>query len=438
MDAIQAIPARLDSYLGPLISLGNTGGKSSPGKWSNIDAARREKTGVALRSLQRGLTGDRRLAGNPYFSQADFLDAYLQYYWPVSYMQVSLALAETAARYPGFRPRRVLDIGAGPGPASFAAADFFAAYPGAAYPGAACPGAAAAGSGGFSATLIDGSSKALHRAEELCAMIGRSSSTGSFAMNTTVADLEASPDLPEGPFDLIVACHSANELWKEKPDALERRTRLFAGLSGLLEDGGILLVVEPAATVTSRPALALRDAILAASDSSESSLECIAPCPGSHPCPILGAGDQRSCHSTWPWNPPPLVADLARAAGLDRDAAKATWFALCHRRTTAHSQAADPGSQASLEGRIISEPMLNKAGRLRYILCTRKGLATLSAAASDPHPRLSGFYGLVRGDLVAIRNPEIREGTANFGFGRNSSLELRYRSPDIGRNQDGR
>jgi hypothetical protein len=82
--------------------------------------------------------------------------------------------------------------------------------------------------------------------------------------------------------------------------------------------------------------------------------------------------------------------------------------------------------------------MLNKAGRLRYILCTRKGLATLSAGAADPHARLAGFHGLARGDLVTIHDPEIREGTANFGLGRNSSLDLRYRSPDAGRKQDGR
>jgi SAM-dependent methyltransferase len=432
MDAIQAIPARLVRYLGPLSSLGNGSGKSSSGKRSSIiDAARCERAGAALRTLQRGLTGDRRLAGNPYFSQADFLDAYLLYYWPVSYMQVSLALAEIAVRYPGFRPRRVLDIGAGPGPASFVAADFGAADTGAA-------GAVAADDDAMSVTLIDASDKALQRARELHAMIARSSGAVSFSMSTAVADLEDSPNLPEGPFDLIVACHSANELWKEKPDAPERRMQLFAGLSGLLAEGGLLLVVEPAATVTSRPALALRDALLAASGEADVHLECVAPCPGSMPCPILGAGEQRSCHSTWPWNPPPLISDLAKAAGLERDAAKATWFALRNSKAAAHTLPCAPGLPAALDGRIISEPMLNKAGRLRYILCMRKGLATLSAGAADPHARLAGFPGLARGDLVTIHDPEIREGTANFGFGRNSSLDLRYRSPDAGRKQDGR
>ncbi|PKL04897.1 MAG: methyltransferase type 12, partial [Spirochaetae bacterium HGW-Spirochaetae-9] len=38
--------------------------------------------GEALRNLQRGLTGDRVLAGASYFSSADYLGAYLLYYWP--------------------------------------------------------------------------------------------------------------------------------------------------------------------------------------------------------------------------------------------------------------------------------------------------------------------------------------------------------------------
>ncbi|HCO49646.1 MAG TPA: methyltransferase type 12, partial [Spirochaetaceae bacterium] len=83
-----------------------------------------DRFGRALRNLQRGLTGDRPLAGASYFSSADYLGAYLLYYWPVSFVQVSLALEEVRLRGALPRIRRVLDIGAGPGPASFAAAGF--------------------------------------------------------------------------------------------------------------------------------------------------------------------------------------------------------------------------------------------------------------------------------------------------------------------------
>ncbi len=399
--------------------------------------------GAALKSLQRGLTGDRKLAGEAYFSEADYLKAYLLYYWPVSYVQATMALEELRARGELPEIRRILDIGAGPGPASFAAID------------AAAHGAAEAGTAAdrrpASATLVDWNAEALEAARRLAAIEAR----GPIDITTTRRDLEAAPRLEGGPYDLIVACHSVNELWKGETDALERRAALLSKAYGLLAEGGILLVVEPSATVTSRPALALRDSLLAegaAASSGEDalggkgasgrSLRCAGPCPGSYPCPIAAAGGERSCHSTWPWTPPPMVADLARAAGLDRDSAKATWFALKKDPAKAPSQPATPASAAAprsaiegdapgIAGRVVSEPMLNKAGRVRYILCTPEGLATLSAKRDDPAVQESGFLDLRRGDCLRASGLERREGENNFGMTRGARLELTFMAPDV-------
>ncbi|HEY9054414.1 MAG TPA: hypothetical protein VIO60_06315, partial [Rectinemataceae bacterium] len=54
--------------------------------------------GRALKALQRGLTGDRSLVGRDYFADKDHLDAYLLYYWPVSFAQTWLCLEEMEAR----------------------------------------------------------------------------------------------------------------------------------------------------------------------------------------------------------------------------------------------------------------------------------------------------------------------------------------------------
>ena len=390
--------------------------------------------GAALKRLQRGLTGDRKLAGEAYFSEADYLKAYLLYYWPVSYVQATMALEELRARSELPEIRRILDIGAGPGPASFAAID------------AAAHGAAEAGTAAdrrpAGATLVDWNAEALDAARRLAAIEAR----GPIDITTTRRDLEADPRLEGGPYDLIVACHSVNELWKGETDALERRTALLSQAYGLLAEGGILLVVEPSATVTSRPALALRDRLLAegaAASSGEGalggkgapgrSLRCAGPCPGSHPCPIAAAGGERSCHSTWPWTPPPMVADLARAAGLDRDSAKATWFAPKKAAAPAEASASGDalvGTSPVLAGRVVSEPMLNKAGRLRYILCTPEGLATFSAKRDDPAAQESDFLALRRGDCLRASGLERREGENNFGIAPGTRLELTFRAPD--------
>jgi hypothetical protein len=132
-----------------------------------------------------------------------------------------------------------------------------------------------------------------------------------------------------------------------------------------------------------------------------------------------------------------MVADLARAVGLDRDSAKATWFALKKERPAAAAarrlsapQPAEPGDAPTLEGRVVSEPMLNKAGRVRYILCTEHGLATLSAKREDPTARESGFLSLRRGDCLRASGLERREGENNFGMAAGSRIEMTFHAPD--------
>jgi len=354
--------------------------------------------GSVLKSLQRGLTGERRLAGASYFSREDYLGAYLLYYWPVSYSQVSLALEEIRMR--GALPRidRMLDLGAGPGPASFAAADF----------------------GASSARLMDSNAGALESALRLKAAHPETRAD----FSAVHRDFEKDANIDGGPYDLIVACHSANELWKEKEDAIERRFSLFSHACAALAEGGVLLVVEPSATITGRPALALRDRILAGDEAGE--FDCVAPCPGSYPCPVAGAGEGRSCHSTWPWAPPPSIASLAKLAGLDRDSAKATWFAIKKARRGVMLPLSAPGH---IEGRIISEPMLNKAGRLRYIVCTAKGLVTLSAKARDPIAGAMGFFALGRGDGIEVEAAETRSDGASFGIVAGTKLKTTLTAP---------
>ena len=368
-------------------------GSSGSGLASEI-----RRFGEALRNLQRGLTGDRVLAGASYFSSADYLGAYLLYYWPVSFVQVFLALEEIDRR--GALPpiRKVLDIGAGPGPATFAAARF----------------------GAKEGRLVDANGDALQAALRLGKEFG-------IELETVRKNLEADDTLEEGAYDLIVACHSANELWKGRDDVIARRASLFGKASSLLAEGGILLVVEPSANITGRPALELRDRLLA----NNPELSCVAPCPGSYPCPIAAAGEGRSCHSTWRWEPDGPVAALAEAAGLDRDSAKATWFALKKSVAPRPPARVDPAQrEGHLVGRIVSEAMLNKAGRVRYIVCTESGLATLSAKAGDKAAEIADFFSLKRGDCIEAESLERRAGEHSFGFVPGARLTISLKAPE--------
>jgi len=338
----------------------------------DLSRARIAAVGKALFRLQRGLTGGRALIGAPYMDDPALLEAYLLYYWPVSYAQAARALALSGA---GTR-KRVLDLGSGPGPVAATFAD----------------------SGAAELTLVDASPEALSLARRILENPPEGlAPSGPPRVQTLAANLEAlSPErLPPGPYDAVSFGHSLNELWKGRPDRVERRAALLESLRPLIAPGGLALVVEPAPLATSRDALALRDALV------ERGWSVVAPCPAPIPCPALAAGPSHTCHDAAPWNVPPVTAALAREAGLDRDELKAAWFAL--------SPSATPSAAPEGFRRVVSEPMLNKAGRVRYLLCDARGRLALSAKSGDPAADAAGFFTLERYDLVRVSGAETRE-----------------------------
>jgi len=392
--------------------------------------------GKALLGLQRGLTGDRRLAGKGYMDDPDLLGAYLLYYWPVSYLQVGLALEALAPELPA--GARILDLGSGPGPASAALADWLAARAGKAAGGGAAAGMAA--SARF--LLADSSRPALDLAQNLLARGLPAAAEGKSPERTVeskVLDLESPTALDavasSGPFDLVVMGHCLNELWPSSAAAPEKRLGLAEGVMDLLAPGGLFLVVEPSLLRTSRDLLSLRDALAAGGR------RVLGPCLRQGPCPALAAGPSHTCHSEAAWEPPEPVASLAAAAGLDRQSVKMTWVALAQGRTPAAGAAGEtaeaaasrhlaPDSETAL---VVSEPMLNKAGRLRYLLCNDAGRFAVSARKDDPAALSAGFFGLRRGDRIRLRGAELRgtDEAEALGFLPATGLELLLPAPSI-------
>jgi SAM-dependent methyltransferase len=382
--------------------------------------------GENVRALQRGLTGDRTRIASGYMDEQSLLQAYLLYYWAVSLFEVTMVLEELDARARLPELHSVLDIGSGPGPASFAANVF----------------------GARRAFLVDKSQKALATASEIAAEARREHSD--FEILTRYANLEEFR-VPAGEtFDLIVASQSLNEMWHDVPDWLERRRDFVLRLLPSLRAGGILVIIEPSAHYTSIPLLALRDRVLESIGRQEpheiaaftggAQIACAGPCPHSGSCPMRTLKG-RPCFSEWQWEAPPLVNELANFAGLDRTSLKAAWVAF--KKTPPETGRAEaegarnmpdtPAKSGSLRGRIVSEPMRNKAGRIRYIVCTDCGLlTTISAPQGDPEARSLGFFQLARGDLLEADGLEAR-GDAHLGIVRGTRIHITMKAPRHGR-----
>jgi hypothetical protein len=154
------------------------------------------------------------------------------------------------------------------------------------------------------------------------------------------------------------------------------------------------VIIEPALRETSRALLAVRDRLVAAGRVVR------APCLWRGPCPALSRpGDW--CHAERPIEPPPLVAEIGKRAGLRKEAVKMSYLVVA---AAGEEWAAPPPGRIF---RIVSEPLPSK-GRLRYMGCGPEGRMGLALQEKDVTERNRAFEGLLRGDVVALTDVEPR------------------------------
>ena len=337
-----------------------------------------------MERLSAGLTRERALAGERYLDDPRLLGAYLLFYWPTSYLQARGVLSELRRR-----PGAVLDLGSGPGPVAFAALD----------------------AGASAALVADRSAGALAAARALAVEAGEPLGTQPWepARPGSLAALAGGRA-----FDTITMGHVVNELFGGA-GAAERRAALLEEAAGLLRPGGSLVVIEPALRETSRELLEVRDLLVARGYAVR------APCLFRGPCPArLREGDW--CHAERAIEPPPLVAELARAAGLRREAVKMSYLVLAPR---GEGWAPPPPGHAF---RIVSEPLPSK-GRLRYMACGPEGRMGLSLQEKHVAEGNRSFRGLLRGDVVELTGVEPRGDGLRLGEGSQVRLVARAGEP---------
>ena len=219
------------------------------------DVVARVPTAELMRAAEKLSLGYRSDGQPPAFrGEAERL-AYLAVRLPATYAAARSALASASASLPGFAPKTMVDLGAGPGTALWAACEVFPSLE---------------------------RLEAVERDAELVSL-GRKLAQGasSVALRTTNwlgANLE--PWNAERRYDLVVASYALGEL----PASVRRRV-LLAALEACF---GALLVVE-AGTRRGFEAIAeMRDLLTGAGAA------IAAPCPHEKECPMRAAGDW--CH----------------------------------------------------------------------------------------------------------------------------------------------
>ena len=382
------------------------------GKVSDAPLSKGEIDRIAksLLTLQRGLTGERRLAGAGYMDATDALGAYLLYYYGITHRQITLALNSIIDSI-GFgkeNPVRILDVGAGPAPAAMAIVDILLSK--------------GLREENLYVNLIDSSPKALNLAKKIFARLHPRVS-----VESKVLSLEKDAIPFNDTFEVIVASHVFNELWKNEANALEKRLTLIEHLAAALTDDGTLLLSDPALLQTSREMIAL-----VSKATERGLLRIVSPCPAAFNetglCPLFseGAPESATCHATITTDFDATTLRIANAAGLKRDAVKMTFFVLKKGNAPVTSTG---------ELRVVSDGMLNKSGRVRFLLCDGKKRFPISAKNGDSHATTLGFFSLQRYDAIVVKNPELRGDKKTLSWGISPATEIQV-TPFAPRNKD--
>jgi len=265
-----------------------------------LPAALRHAVDRALEGIPlAGLTGAAEMLSRRYRSETrdgrfhvdDDLAAraYLATRLPATYAAIRAALAMVEERQPDFTPTHLLDLGAGPGTALWAALDCWPRL--------------------TAAVLLEGSAAIRKQGEALIDQALPAAASGQTSIAWAVADLArlGAEDCGTGASangheicgkargDLVTLCYVLDEL------APAARSRLIDWAWSRCD--GLLLIVEPGTPAGWHRILTARDQLIAAG------AQIVAPCPHERPCPLL---------------PPALpAADAAR----DSLAAAGNW---CH------------------------------------------------------------------------------------------------------------
>jgi Mitochondrial small ribosomal subunit Rsm22 len=134
-----------------------------------------------------------------------------------------------------------------------------------------------------------------------------------------------------------------------------------------------------------------------------------APCLFRGACPAL-LRESDWCHAERAIEPPRLVAQIGKAAGLRKEAVKMSYLVLAPR---GEAWAEPPPGRAF---RIVSEPIPSK-GRLRYMGCGPEGRMGLSLQEKHVWEGNRSFEHLLRGDVVLVTGGEPRGDGMALGEG---------------------
>lgn len=246
--------------------------------------------------------------------------AYGLFFFPQTFMRISFLFQELSAACvpPAGSPLRMLDLGAGLGAAT-------------------CAAAAALSDRRVQIRAVDHAVGSLRILEDIFEK-ARPALWPQAALSTDATGFNQPPRADEG-LDLILVSFALNEAMQDQPD--EAVEEWASRLLRALRPGGVLLLCEPALRVTSERLERLRDRMAA-----RHPVRILGPCPHHRPCPLLRQG-RVWCHEVRRWEVPASLAFLNSALHREVNVVKFSFLALAR-------EPAPPPNPTAARARLVA------------------------------------------------------------------------------------
>ncbi|MDH5672331.1 MAG: methyltransferase domain-containing protein [Myxococcales bacterium] len=329
------------------------------------------------------------------------LCARLRFFLPRDLPKVQWPLWEllrAGALVPGEK-LRILDLGAGLGTSSLGAIELLAT---------------AGLCSRFEVVAVDIDARALELNAALSRRYARERGL-ELSLETRTADLESFLQRQRGHYDLVLLGLLLNESTTGAggEEASARAQALLGSCVSRLDEGGAVVVLEPALRETSRALQQVAEHLR----HSQGPAHVFAPCLGTGACPMLERA-RDYCHARLPLALPDAIAEVARGAGLRDSDLTFSYLTL----RSSPGGPLGPGHQGR-GYRVISGPLRSK-GKLELLLCG-PGPARQLRRLDRHRPRgADGLADLGRGALVRVTAPA--DGVRLDVGGGASALEVVY------------
>ncbi|HEY7123899.1 MAG TPA: small ribosomal subunit Rsm22 family protein [Ktedonobacterales bacterium] len=286
-----------------------------------------KKLAAAVAELSHRYRAGGASGASPFIRSPEEVAAYAAFRLPATFAAVASALGQAQERLPNWTPRTLLDVGAGPGTAMWAAADTWPEIE--------------------QITLVE-------REEGMIALGKRLAASSPLATLQYARWLRA--DLAgvweAAPHDLVVAAYVLGELTEEKSAALLQK------LWGISQ--GVLLIVEPGTPAGFARIRTARQDLIAAG------AQVIAPCPHNQSCPMP---EHDWCHFSQRVARSRLHRQV-KGGELPYEDEKFSYVALSCIRGTA------------IPGRVIRHPQI-RPGHIHLEVCAPQGLTKITITRKD-------------------------------------------------------